>query len=1098
MNKIYRSIWNESLGAWVATSEISLAHSSGHSVTVNSVNNSSQFSTRIKKKTYLRANSLFQLSSVFLALLTATSLSYSQNICGDVPLSGIVICNGDNNPVTDTTSLPDIFYTDPVFLTIDASLRPITLNGVVSIYSEGTTPVSIDVKGKVTQKLEYTSQSVGIGQYESYLVPHSIKINVGPEVKLDNSYLSPTGVFYNIAAKVDNNEIDIASGAQITSIATNPIESIASPMYHAGILGLDPTGGNSSKITIVNTGNIALTSEGGKGGLSSGIFAISDGLGSLNTVSIENTGAISVNNTPGTSTLTGAGIWAGNPNTGGIFINNQSNISSTGDWKNIFYGIKASSINGNITINSGNINLKSVGPSRGVQATSGKKVTINVTGDIYALGEKTTSVGVFIEPATINELAVGSYEINVSPGKVIRSNGMAIGVNSPEGGSITLEKNTVVGNFDQSTDNYAIFTHIGKDIINSKAFITGIIDTNAGDDKLNLTEGALKGSVLMGSGSDELVLSGSFNSEQVSLLDGQEGDDVLVLKGAQASFTGERLSSWETIQLTENADLTLAGGELTLDTLSYSDDKIRGISIDSSSTLRVPKNFILNSNLINSGTITLASTSVGHIFTINGDYKGNNGWLLLNAQLNGDNSLSDKLVVNGNTSGSTTVKVFNVAGLGAKTNKGIEVIKVTGNSDGVFLLASPVQSGVWEYLLNKKGNNWYLDSSYYPEGKIEDNSLPKSNGIASPSPISPSGSLSDTPVTGSLAPTPQEPPRIYRPGISAYVLSQNLTNEMLSLSSGSLQERLGEQYNAQIAACLPQSENDKDIFSKDLAWGRYSVSSVNLSGLKQFEFKSEISLVQLGKDIQREFNATNLSWQQKGVFVNLASSDADTANRVRQLAKLDVNTGQIKTRQIGIGAYITHYDKNGGYLNWVSQINQFDSQFVDIYGDESQQKATSLGVSLDWGKPQKLGRTKWLLEPQAQAQYYVTAHNAFKDSYSQIDSYFAQSARLRLGTRLTWNSQAELPTSETDQLKQNTFYATASIAKELLSNAVVNVSGTKVSDDTSDSPWIELGVGGQIPIFDNAYIFGQIQAQKNLGGPNRSALSGHLGFRFNW
>ena len=96
----------------------------------------------------------------------------------------------------------------------------------------------------------------------------------------------------------------------------------------------------------------------------------------------------------------------------------------------------------------------------------------------------------------------------------------------------------------------------------------------------------------------------------------------------------------------------------------------------------------------------------------------------------------------------------------------------------------------------------------------------------------------------------------------------------------------------------------------------------------------------------------------------------------------------------------------------------------------------------------------YLLEPQAQAQYHVTAHNAFKDSYSQIDSYFAQSARLRLGTRLTWNSQAELPTSETDQLKQNTFYATASIAKELLSNAVVNVSGTKVSDDTSDSPWM--------------------------------------------
>ncbi len=231
---------------------------------------------------------------------------------------------------------------------------------------------------------------------------------------------------------------------------------------------------------------------------------------------------------------------------------------------------------------------------------------------------------------------------------------------------------------------------------------------------------------------------------------------------------------------------------------------------------------------------------------------------------------------------------------------------------------------------------------------------------------------------------------------------------------------------------------------------------------------------------------------------NLASSDADVANRAREYASLQVETGTIKARQLGVGAYFTNYTKNGAYADFAGQINQISSDFKDVYGGESVQRSTSVSLSSELGKPQKVGRSKWLFEPQAQFQYHLTTHNGFNDQVSDVKSYVSQSARLRFGARMTWNSETQLPSSETEQLRSSTFYASASLAKELLSNSVVNVGGSKVTEDFSETPWLELGIGGQIPLYKNTFLFGQIQAQKNLGGEKRSALSGNVGLRVNW
>lgn len=68
-------------------------------------------------------------------------------------------------------------------------------------------------------------------------------------------------------------------------------------------------------------------------------------------------------------------------------------------------------------------------------------------------------------------------------------------------------------------------------------------------------------------------------------------------------------------------------------------------------------NVTVNGNLTNtSGAVSLQNGVAGDTLTVNGDYTGG-GTLLLDSELNGDDSASDQLVLNGNTAGNTTVVI---------------------------------------------------------------------------------------------------------------------------------------------------------------------------------------------------------------------------------------------------------------------------------------------------------------------------------------------------------------------------------------------------------------------------------------------------------
>lgn len=147
-----------------------------------------------------------------------------------------------------------------------------------------------------------------------------------------------------------------------------------------------------------------------------------------------------------------------------------------------------------------------------------------------------------------------------------------------------------------------------------------------------------------------------------------------------------------------------------------------------------PFNFEIGGDVHNqsTGTIQLSNGKIsaisshtggeysGNKLTVHGNYAGYGGKIIFNTALNGDNdSPTDKLIVLGDTDGSSRVKVNNLRGHGEQTTNGIELIRVEGNSSGTFVKDGRIFAGAYEYNLERgtgaNDKNWYLISRFRPE-----------------------------------------------------------------------------------------------------------------------------------------------------------------------------------------------------------------------------------------------------------------------------------------------------------------------------------------------------------------------------------------------
>ena len=194
--------------------------------------------------------------------------------------------------------------------------------------------------------------------------------------------------------------------------------------------------------------------------------------------------------------------------------------------------------------------------------------------------------------------------------------------------------------------------------------------------------------------------------------------------------------------------------------------------------------------LFSDGRIELGDGGTFNTLTLD-SFLGADGTLVFNTALEGDTSLTDKLVIQGDAEGQANVIVRNAGGNGAQTEHGIELIDIDGRSDAHFTLLGRAAGGLYDYFLLKGDDgSWYLRSELQPDPPHECELDPQLPQCEVTLPVEPGDPTDPTDPTDPIDPTdptdpeePGQPTPVLRPEIGAYLANQAAARQLLDHSA---------------------------------------------------------------------------------------------------------------------------------------------------------------------------------------------------------------------------------------------------------------------------------------------------------------------------
>lgn len=515
-----------------------------------------------------------------------------------------------------------------------------------------------------------------------------------------------------------------------------------------------------------------------------------------------------------------------------------------------------------------------------------------------------------------------------------------------------------------------------------------------------------------------------------------------ILENNHTGFTGVLQSSSGILQVNGN----ISNGTVSI----LSEGKLEGIG-------RV-------GNTVNAGIIA-PGNSIGTL-TIAGNYTGTAGssvWI--EAVLGGDTSPTDRLVITGNTSGTSSVVVTNVGGIGAPTAEGIKIIEVGGASNGHFSLMGDyvtsdgqqaVIGGAYAYTLHQNGvsnptdGNWYL----------------RSQMIAVPERLNP-----------------------------AVPLYESYPQVLLLLNNVStLQERVGNRYwsGAGNQFGVPGiAETDASYTDGTGMWGRIEGGRASFDAVHSTSGASrdiDFWKTQAGLDLVLRENPDG-SLLVGSVILHYGQSSADV--------KSVFGRGSIDTTGYGIGTALTWYEANGFYVDGQAHYSWYESDLKSrSTGRTENNDGIGYALSIETGRRIILGNG-FSVTPQAQLVYSNVDLDSFTDSFgAKIELNRADSLKARLGVSL----DKETAWIAADGTKSRShIYGIANLYNEFLDGSQVDVSGVKFTN-RDERLWGGIGAGASYNWSNDKYsLYGKVNVSTGLEEfADSNVVSGSIGFRARW
>jgi outer membrane autotransporter protein len=311
---------------------------------------------------------------------------------------------------------------------------------------------------------------------------------------------------------------------------------------------------------------------------------------------------------------------------------------------------------------------------------------------------------------------------------------------------------------------------------------------------------------------------------------------------------------------------------------------------------------------------------------------------------------------------------------------------------------------------------------------------------------------------------------------------------------------LASQTNFELNYAAQGTYNDRIGANNDGAanqgWARLSSANVDLEGAKAFDIKQKHSFVQAGKDLLK--SSADGTSNTTGVAISYGNTDNTVSNRDRLAGGINPVTGTVKATQLTLAGYHTIQKSDGSIIDLVGSISSLDNKFSDVNGTGGKQSGTGFGFSAEFAKPIEVMDGSMTVEPQVQLSYQNNSYKAFNDTVADIGAYSADSLRARIGVRLTWNDNKTASGNPSYTSQPGNFYIKANILQDLIAPQGVTIGGVNIQDDINKKTWLEVGVGGQAQLSDNATFYGSLSAQKSITGASRSAAAGNVGLKISF
>ncbi|EFH6216231.1 autotransporter YcgH [Escherichia coli] len=498
--------------------------------------------------------------------------------------------------------------------------------------------------------------------------------------------------------------------------------------------------------------------------------------------------------------------------------------------------------------------------------------------------------------------------------------------------------------------------------------------------------------------------------------------------------------------------------------------------VSGTTTLKLSENTIWNmkddsvvTHLTNSDSIINLSYDDGQTFTqgktltVKGNYVGNNGQLNIRTVLGDDKSATDRLIVEGNTSGSTTVYVKNAGGSGAATLNGIELITVNGDespADAFRQGDARIAAGAFEYQLKQQGKNWYLTS--YQSVNEEDNS-------------------SEGNSESTETPTP-----VLRPEAGSYVANLAAANTLFVMR---LNDRAGE---TRYIDPVTEQERSSRLWLRQIG-GHNAWRDSN----GQLRTTSHRYVSQLGADLLTGGFTDSDSWRL-GVMAGYARDYNSTHSSVSDYR----SKGSVRGYSAGLYAtwFADDISKKGAYIDAWAQYSWFKNS---VKGDElayESYSAKGATVSLEAGYGFALNKSfgleaakyTWIFQPQAQAIWMGVDHNAHTEANgSRIENDANNNIQTRLGFRTFIRTQEKNSGPHGDDFEPFVEMNWIHNSKDF----AVSMNGVKVEQDGARNLGeIKLGVNGNLN--PAASVWGNVGVQLGDNGYNDTAVMVGLKYKF--